>query len=324
MDLINEAKKVFEIEAQAILDLREKVNGKFKDAVGAILACKGKIVVSGMGKSGQIARKIAATLSSTGSPALYLHPAETSHGDLGVISDDDVIMGISYSGETDEMRELIKFVKRKGLKFISISGNLNSSLALASDIALDVSVRKEACPLNLAPTASTAATLAMGDALAIAALVERGFKEEDFAQYHPGGSLGRKLLTKVKDIMHSGDGVPLVELKSSMKDVISVMTSKDVRGVTGVVDGAGKIVGAITDGDLRRRLEKSQSLLDVHAEDLMSRSPKLIDASEMAEKALFMMEQFAIDNLFVVDKKVDSHKPIGIIDLQDVLKARIR
>jgi arabinose-5-phosphate isomerase len=325
MSLIGEAKRVFDIEAQAILDLKGKLDSKFDEAVGHIMDCNGKVVVTGMGKSGQIARKIASTLSSTGTPAIFVHPAETSHGDLGVVSHNDVVLALSYRGETDEMRNLIEFAKRKGLRLISMTGNKESSLALASDVTLDVSIKEEACPLGLAPTASTTAALAMGDALAVAVLTKRGFKTEDFAQFHPGGSLGRKLLTRVRDLMHLGEAVPLVLPETKMKDVISKMTAKEVRGVCGVVDASGNLVGTITDGDLRRRLEKSKNPLDDLAQDIMGKNPKIVDANEMAERALFLMEQFAIQTLFVVDRSTkQAQKPVGLLHLQDILKARVR
>jgi arabinose-5-phosphate isomerase len=320
-----EAKRVFDIEAQAILDLKDKIDGNFDKAVQLLKSCSGKVVVTGMGKSGQIARKVASTLSSTGTPAIFVHPAETSHGDLGVISGGDVILALSYRGETEEMRNLIEFAKRKGVKLISLTGNTKSSLALSSDVHLDVSIKAEACPLGLAPTASTTAALAMGDALAVATLVLRGFKVEDFAQYHPGGSLGRKLLTRVKDLMHSGQALPLVNPETSMKEVIAAMTAKEVRGVCGVVDESGSLLGIITDGDLRRRLDKSKNPLDDRAQDIMARNPKVIDQSELAEKALFLMEQFAIQSLFVVDAASGgSRKPVGLLHLQDLLRARVR
>ncbi len=325
MSSLGEAKRVFEIEAQAILELKNKLDSKFDAAVSLIVECRGKVVVTGMGKSGQIARKIASTLSSTGTPAVFVHPAETSHGDMGVISFGDILLALSYRGETDELRALIEFAKRKGVKLISLTGNLASSLGTASDVALDVSIREEACPLGLAPTASTTAALAMGDALAVAALTKRGFNAQEFAEYHPGGSLGRRLLTRVKDLMHKGEGVPLVQLETGMKEVISAMTAKEVRGVCGVTDATGNLLGIITDGDLRRRLEKSKNPLDDSANDIMVRNPKTVDAAEMAERALFLMEQFAIQSLFVVDRMGGQpQRPVGILHLQDLLKARIR
>jgi arabinose-5-phosphate isomerase len=235
------------------------------------------------------------------------------------------VLALSYRGETDEMQNIIHFIKRKGLKLISMTGNLSSSLAQASDVALDVSIVEEACPLGLAPTSSTTAALAMGDALALAALSQRGFKAEDFAQFHPGGALGRKLLTHVRDLMHSGAALPVVTPETLAKDVISKMTSSEVRGVCAVVDQTGSLIGTITDGDLRRRLDKSKNPLEDCAKDIMGQRPKTVEASELAERALFLMEQFAIQNLFVVDR--DASKPlapVGVIHLQDLLKARIR
>lgn len=325
VSLIGEAKRVFDIEAKSILDLKDKLDERFDKAVVLLLECRGKIVVTGMGKSGQIARKIASTLSSTGTPAIYISPAETSHGDLGVISGGDVILALSYRGETDEMRNIVQFAKRKGVKLISMTGNTSSSLAQASDIALDVSIKEEACPLGLAPTASTTAALAMGDALAVAALSQRGFNAEDFAQFHPGGSLGRKLLTHVRDLMHSGASLPLVTPETKAKEVISKMTAAEVRGVCGVVDNDGNLIGTITDGDLRRRLDKSKNPLDDLAKDIMGTQPKTVEAEELAERALFLMEQFAIQNLFVVDRNSSKPRaPVGMIHLQDLLKARVR
>ncbi len=322
---IGEARRVFEIEAKSILDLREKIDGNFDKAVGFIMNCQGKVIVTGMGKSGQVGRKIASTFSSTGTPAFFVHPAETSHGDMGVVGNQDVIVALSYRGETEELRHILEFAKRKGLKLVSITGNPKSSLAQSSDAILDVSVREEACPLNLAPTASTTAALAMGDALAVAVYTQRGFKAEDFAEFHPGGSLGRKLLTRVKDLMHVGSAIPIVTPQASMKEVISLMTSKEVRGICGVVNENGDLIGAITDGDLRRRLDKSKNPLEGLAKDLVSLNPKVIDSEELAEKALFLMEQFAIQSLFVVDLASNQGKrPVGLLHLQDLLKAKIR
>lgn len=320
--MLGEAKRVLDIEAQAILDLKSKLDVKFDKAVTHLLECPGKVIVTGMGKSGQIGRKIASTLTSTGTPAIFVHPAETSHGDMGVISHLDLVLALSYRGETDELKDLLSFIKRKGLKLISITGNLNSTLAKASDVALDASIKEEACPLGLAPTASTTAALALGDALAVAVLTKRGFKADDFAQFHPGGSLGRKLLTRVKDLMHDVSKIPLVKAENSMKEVIGKMTASEVRGVCGVVDDKGALIGIVTDGDLRRRLEKSINPLEDKVKDIMGKAPKTISGDELAEKALFMMEQFAIQSLFVIDS--DFKKPQGLIHFQDLLKARIR
>ncbi len=325
VDYVLEAKRIIEIEAKAILELRDRIDGSLTKAIELLSECQGKIIVTGMGKSGHIGRKIASTLSSTGSPAVFVHPAESSHGDLGVISKEDSILALSYRGETPEMNHLIQFAARKGVKLVSITGHPKSSLGEASDVVLDVSIREEACPLGLAPTASTTAALVMGDALAMGLLIKRGFKSEDFAEFHPGGSLGRRLLTRVKDLMHSGESLPIVDKSTSMREVLYKMTSRDVRGVAGVTDANGSLVGIVTDGDIRRRLEKSHNPIDDKAEQLMSLNPKTIDQNEMAERALFVMEQFSIQVLFVVDTAgANPKKPLGMIHLQDLLKAKIR
>ncbi|MGE3974906.1 MAG: SIS domain-containing protein [Bdellovibrionales bacterium] len=325
VDFVLEAKRIFEVEAKAILELRDRLDESLTNAIEILSECKGKIVVTGMGKSGLIGRKIASTLSSTGSPAIFVHPAESSHGDLGAVSSEDTILALSYRGETPEMNHLLQYAIRKGLKVVSITGFPKSSLGEASNVVLDVSVREEACPLGLAPTASTTAALVMGDALAMGLLIKRGFKAEDFAEFHPGGSLGRRLLTRVKDLMHSGESVPLVDKSTSMREVLYKMTSRDVRGVAGVLDSTGGLVGIVTDGDIRRRLEKSHNPIDDKAEQLMSLNPKTIDQNELAERALFVMEQFSIQVLFVVDSNgANPKQPLGMLHLQDLLKAKVR
>ena len=326
---LDRAKEVFEIESQAILNLESKINEDFLNAVDEILKTEGKVVVSGMGKSGIIGKKLAATLSSTGTPSFFLHPAEASHGDLGVITEKDLVIAVSYGGKSDELDTLFNHIKRKGVKLIGITGNIDSKLAKASDLILNVSVEKEACPLNLAPTASSTATLAMCDALAMVLLDERGFQEEDFAMYHPGGSLGRKLLTRVKDITSEQKGLPLVREDDSAKAVVDMMTTKDVRGVCGVVDADEQLKGVITDGDVRRWLRRffagSESIEDVRAKDLMSLNPKCINENEMAQKALYLMEQFSISSLFVLGKNEDgSVKTVGLLHIQDLLDAKIK
>lgn len=322
---LEEAAKVFDIEARAILDLKNRTGENFIKALDFLVGCKGKVVVTGMGKSGIIARKIAATFSSTGTPAIFVHPAESSHGDLGMITKGDVVLAISYSGETAELSHILAYAARKDIPLIGLTGKTKSALAQASQIAIDIGVKEEACPIGLAPTASTTATLAMGDALAVALMKRRGFKTEEFAEFHPSGSLGARLLTRVKDLMHSGEAVAVVRKTDDMKSVIAKMTSKDVRGVAGVVDDAGQLIGIITDGDLRRRLDKSQNPLQDKAGDIMSSNPKMIDLEEMAEKALYKMEQFTVQSLFVVDKGSSTPlKPIGILHFQDLLKAKIR
>jgi arabinose-5-phosphate isomerase len=322
---LEEAGRVLDIEARAVQNLKARLGEPFVKAVDLLFRCDGKIVVTGMGKSGQIGRKIASTMSSTGSPAVFLHPAEGSHGDLGVVGLKDVIFAISYGGETPELRDVLGYAARKGIPLIACTGNANSSLARAAEVVLDIKVEEEACPLRLAPTASSTVTLALGDALAMCLMKRRGFKEEDFAEYHPGGSLGRRLLTRVEDVMHAGEGLPLVKLEAGMREVLALMTRKEVRGVAGVIDAKGNLIGIITDGDIRRRLEKSHNPLEDQITDLMSKNPKTVDAGELAEKALFMMEQFAIQNLFVVRRSSENpHEPVGVLHLQDLLRAKIR
>lgn len=325
LNLIEEAKKVLAIEAQAVAALIPRINQNFISAVETIFSSKGKLITTGIGKSGIIARKLASTFSSTGTPSVYLHPAESSHGDLGVISAEDVILVFSYRGEAEELSAILSYAGRKGNKIIAFTGAPESRLGKASNFVIDCSVSAEACPLNLAPTASTTAALAMGDALAMAVLLKRGFKNTEFAEYHPGGSLGRRLL-RVRDVMHTGESLPIVKIATPMVQVVSVMTAKEVRGSAGVVNESNELVGIITDGDLRRRLEKSQNPLEGTAKDIMSLNPKTIDAEEMAERALFIMEEFRIQILFVVENQLDkaSKAPVGIIHLQDLLKNKIR
>lgn len=315
---LNQAKRVLRIEADAILNLIEKIGPEFDEAVRLLFQCKGKVVVTGMGKSGQICRKIAATLASTGTPAFFLHPAEGIHGDLGMIAKGDVVVAISYSGETGELLQILPSVKRLGIPIVCMTGNPKSSLAKFSEIVLDLGVREEACPMGLAPTSSTTVTLAMGDALAISVLERRGFKEDDFALLHPGGSLGRKLLIKVKDLMRVGADVPLIRESASMREALLEITSKHL-GITGVMDEEGKISGIITDGDLRRHLnKKDMDFFSYRPTDIMSRQPKTITQDELASKALHLMETHAITSLFVLG---DLSYPIGIIHVHDIMKA---
>jgi arabinose-5-phosphate isomerase len=324
MNLKDEAKRVIAIEAQAVAALGLRIDDRFLEAVEIVYGCKGKVITTGIGKSGIIARKLASTLSSTGTPAIFLHPAESSHGDLGVVSSEDVIAVFSYRGEADELIAILNYSARKGLKVIAFTGSQDSRLGRSAQIILDCSVNTEACPLNLAPTASTTAALAMSDALAMAVLLKRGFQSEEFAEYHPGGALGRKLL-RVRDVMHSGNSLPIVKLDTPMIQVVSVMTAKEVRGTAGVINDKNELSGVITDGDLRRRLEKSQNPLEGTAKEVMTLNPKTIDAEEMAEKALFIMEEFRIQMLFVVDSLLGNPKqPIGLIHLQDLLKSKVR
>tara|TARA_B100000749_G_scaffold28537_1_gene20055 strand:- start:48968 stop:49945 length:978 start_codon:yes stop_codon:yes gene_type:complete len=323
---IQEAKRVLKIEAEAILKKMEVLDESFVRCIDLIMSCKGKVIVSGMGKSGQIGAKISSTLSSTGTPSLFLSPAESTHGDLGVFRADDLLLAISNGGESSEMAPMLGFASRKGIPVIAMTGNLTSSLAKSATEVIDISIDEEACPLKLAPTTSSTVTLALGDALAMTVLKKRGFDEQMYAEFHPGGSLGRRLLTTVKDVMHSGEALPLVSLDTPMNQVISAMTSKEVRGVAGVIDSSEELIGIVTDGDIRRFLEKGDlEMLKGRAENYMSRSPKTIDSSELAQKALFVMEQFSIQTLFVVDKGTDNpSKPIGLIHLQDLLKSKIK
>jgi len=323
MSDVKEAQRVLDIEARAIASLKSRIGESFVGAVDTLCNCRGKVVVAGMGKSGHIGRKIAATMSSTGTPSLFLHPAESSHGDMGILVPSDVLIVISYGGGSQELQDLLSFATRKGIPLIAITGNLKSQLAESATHVLDISVTEEACPLGLAPTSSSTATLAMGDALAMATLKRKGFKEEDFAEFHPGGRLGRRLLTRVKDIMHDNGHLPVVAVGSAMSDALKIMTGGEVRGVVAVVDAASQLAGILTDGDLRRHLEKQQNPLDAKVEDLMSTKPKTISANELAAKAMFLMEQFSINSLFVVDPDADTDKPVGVIHLQDLVKAKI-
>jgi arabinose-5-phosphate isomerase len=309
------ARKVLEIEARAILDLVSRIDDRVERAVEALFACTGRVVVTGMGKSGIIAQKVSATFASTGTPSLYLHPVEAIHGDLGRIVKGDAVLAISYSGDTEEILALVPAVKRLGSALVSLTGNPRSALAAASDVHLDVSIREEACPLGLAPTASTTAALAMGDALAMALLERRGFTAENFAVLHPGGPLGDKLL-RVEDVMHVGNEVPRVRLDTKMKDVLFEMTRKRL-GMTTVVDDEDRLRGILSDGDLRRQMERhGYGLLDRTAEECMTPKPILIDRHEHATGALDLMESRKITALVITDAdgKVD-----GIVHLHDLL-----
>lgn len=317
--IVQEAKRVIQVEADALRALAERIDGEFERAVEMILSSRGRVVVSGMGKSGLVGQKIASTMASTGTPAFFLHPAEGIHGDLGMIMKGDVVIGVSNSGETEELLRILPVIKRLGARLIAMTGNPASTLGRAGDIVLDISVKEEACPLGLAPTASTTATLAMGDALAVALLVQRGFSAEDFALFHPGGSLGKKLLLTVADFMHSGDAMPLVSEETPMREALFVITAKKL-GASGVVDAGGRLVGVITDGDLRRALERGSDIINQPAGALMTRNPKRIKGMELAAKALQQMEEFSITSLFVFEDDT-SDIPIGIIHLHDLLKA---
>ncbi len=319
-NILDIAKRVLKTEAEAIYALIEKLGSNFEKAVEIIYESKGRVVVTGMGKSGLVGKKIAATLASTGTPAFFLHPAEAGHGDLGMVTFNDVIIAISNSGETEEIVGLIPFLKRFNLRLISITGNPESTLSREADVTLDVSVKEEACPLGIVPTASTTATLAMGDALAVALLMKRGLKEEDFAFFHPGGIIGKKLLIKVKDLMHRGDAIPQVFLGTPMSKTVVEMSSKRL-GHTLVLDNNGRVTGIVTDGDLRRGIEKwGGKLFEFAAEEVMTRNPKTVSEEELAAKALSIMESHSITTLVVPD---GDGRAIGIIHLHDILKQGI-
>ncbi|WP_305041244.1 KpsF/GutQ family sugar-phosphate isomerase [Geoalkalibacter sp.] len=315
------ARQVLAVEADAVRALMERLDERFERAVEMVLACQGRVVITGMGKSGLICQKIASTMASTGTPALFLHPAEGIHGDLGMLMKGDVVIAISNSGETEEIARILPVIKRMGLPLIAMTGNIRSTLGRAGDVTLDISVKEEACPLGLAPTASTTATLAMGDALAVALLERRGFREEDFALFHPGGALGKKLLLRVEDMMHSGSAIPLVGENTLLKEALFEITSKKL-GVTGVVDGQGNLVGVFTDGDLRRRIEGGFDILNAPIGTIMSANPKRILRSNLAAKALQRMEEHSITSLFVFESD-ESRVPVGIIHIHDLLKAGV-
>lgn len=319
-DIIKVAKRVLETEAEAIYSLIRKLNSNFEKAVDLVFSCRGRVVVSGMGKSGLVGKKIAATLASTGTPAFFLHPAEASHGDLGMVTERDIVIAISNSGETAELVGLIPFLKRYRVKLISMTGNTKSTLAKASDVMLDISVKEEACPMGIIPTASTTATMAMGDALSVALLTKRGLSEKDFALLHPGGSIGKKFFIKVEDLMHSGEGLPVVTLETPVSKALIEMSSKRL-GHAVVVDKQNRLTGVITDGDVRRGLEKWEGrLFKMKVKKVMTENPKTISREELAAKALSIMESCSITALIVPD---DDGRPVGIIHLHDILRQGI-
>ena len=313
------ARKVLAIEAEAISALIQRLDGQFLDAVNLILACSGRVVVSGIGKSGHIARKIASTMASTGTPAFFVHPAEASHGDLGMIQNDDVLVALSYSGESAELLTIVTVIKREGAKLIAITGNENSTLARQADVHLDARVAQEACPLNLAPTASTTAALALGDALAIALLDARGFSEKDFARKHPGGALGRRLLTRVSDVMRSGADVPHVPDTATLSEALLEISRKGM-GMTAILDSQGRVTGIFTDGDLRRALEQADDIRSARVAALMSRSPRTISADKLAAEAVQLMERHRISQLLVVTAE---GKLAGALNTHDLFRAKV-
>ena len=313
------ARKTFEIEAAAVLELATRIGDEFVQAVGLMMVCPGRVVVMGIGKSGHIGHKIAATLASTGTPAMFVHPAEASHGDLGMIRDVDVVLAISNSGESQELIAILPVLSRLGVALIAITGGMQSTLAKHACVTLDSSVAREACPLNLAPTASTTAQLALGDALAVALLDARGFKEEDFARSHPGGALGRKLLTHVSDVMRSGDAVPQVLPESSFTDLMREMSAKGL-GASAVVDAGQRVLGIFTDGDLRRLVEKGVDLRHLTAADVMHADPRTLSADALAVEAVALMEQYRINSVLVVDK---AGVLCGALNTNDLMRAKV-
>jgi arabinose-5-phosphate isomerase len=312
------ARKVLRIEAAAILALVDRVNGDFERAVQLLFDCRGRVIVTGMGKSGLICRKIAATFSSTGTSAWFLHPAEAIHGDLGAIRDDDVVLAVSYSGETEELIRLLESIRRIGARLIALTGDPSSTLARAADVTLDCGIRKEACPMNLVPTASTTAALAMGDALAMTLLVRKGFREDQFASLHPGGKLGRRLM-RVDHVMHAGDAAPVVRTATRMADVFHEMSSKRL-GMTCVVDDDGRLTGVFTDGDLRRLLTRTTDVLTLTAVQVMTRNPLTIDRRLLAVEALKIMEARKVTSVVVVDGE---RRVEGVVHLHDLWRTQM-
>ncbi len=317
MDAIAKGKEVVRIEAQAVQSLENKIGKEFAGAVELIASISGRVVITGMGKSGLIARKIVATLNSTGTAAIYMHPSDAVHGDLGMVRPEDVVICISKSGDTEEVVQLLPMFKRIGVPIISVLGNRDSKLGRESDFVLDAGVEQEACPYDLAPTASTTAALVIGDALAIALLERKNFTEQEFAMFHPGGNLGKRLLLKVEELMVKGKDVPVVLNTASLREAILVMTSGRL-GATCVVNSSGELAGIITDGDLRRLLQKNLVFSQVTADDVMTKNPKVVRSNVLAVAAIEVMENFNITQLIVID---ESHKPVGMLHLHDLVKA---
>ncbi|MBC3870484.1 KpsF/GutQ family sugar-phosphate isomerase [Undibacterium oligocarboniphilum] len=317
------ASETLQIEADALIQLQERLRAgdapAFSQAVSMLLSCHGRVVVSGIGKSGHIARKISATFASTGTPSFFVHPAEAAHGDLGMVTPQDVFIAISYSGEASELMSILPIIKRLGVRLIALTGNPQSSLAGIADIHLNLHVDKEACPLNLAPTASTTVTLALGDALAVAVLDARGFREEDFARSHPGGALGRRLLTYVKDVMRTGEAIPSVTPDTGLTTALLEITKKGM-AMTAVVDAENKVVGVFTDGDLRRLIETSQDFTQIRIADVMHTNPRSVRADQLAVEAVEVMETYRINQLLVTD---NAHKLLGALHIHDLTRAKV-
>ena len=317
--MLARARTTFDIEAAAVLGLKDRVGRSFVEAVHRIMAVRGRVVVMGMGKSGHVGRKIAATLASTGTPAMFVHPAEASHGDLGMIKSVDLVLAVSNSGEVEELTVILPVVKRQGVPLIAMTGRADSTLGRHADIVLDCGVEKEACPLNLAPTASTTAQMAMGDALAVALLDARGFGTDDFARSHPGGALGRKLLTHVSDVMRTGDAVPRVAPAATLSELMREMSAKGL-GATAVVDTAGRAIGIFTDGDLRRKIETGADLRALTAAEVMHANPRTLRADALAAEAAELMEQHRITSVLVVDA---AGLLIGALSINDLMRAKV-
>ena len=312
------ARQVLRIEADAVLALSGRIDGAFLQALSLILNCRGRVIVSGIGKSGHIGRKIASTLASTGTPTFFVHPAEASHGDLGMITEDDVVIGISNSGESAELLNIVPSIKRQGAKLIAMTGNAKSSLSRDADVHLDAAVAHEACPLNLAPTASTTAALALGDALAVALLDARGFGAEDFARSHPGGSLGRRLLTRMHDVMRSGEAIPVVGPEASIAEAIREITRGTI-GMTVVVSAERKVLGILTDGDLRREVLKHPDLSRLTVREVMTANPRVMNPDKLAAEAVEMMEKYKINQIPVVD---EAGCLVGALNMHDLFQAK--
>lgn len=318
-DFAASGRRVFDIEVRGLAAVGARVDGDFSRACALLLACKGRVVCTGMGKSGHVARKIAATLASTGTPAFYVHPGEAGHGDLGMVTDADVVVALSYSGESDELLQLLPVLKRQGNALVAMTGRVGSTLALASAVHLDVSVPEEACPLHLAPTSSTTASLAMGDALAVALLEARGFTADDFARSHPAGALGRRLLLHIADVMHTGDAVPRVRADATVSEALAEISRK-MLGMTAVVDGAGRLLGLYTDGDLRRSLDAGIDVRTAAISEVMTCDPRTIGADALAAEAAQLMEAHKIGGLIVVDS---DGRAVGALNIHDLLRARV-
>ena len=318
-DILNAARDVLHIESSALTDLSAHLDAQFVKAIELIMACTGRVVVSGMGKSGHIGRKIAATLASTGTPAFFVHPGEASHGDLGMIMPEDVMLALSNSGKSDELLAILPLVKRSGAKLITVTGDMDSPMALLADAHILVAVKREACPLNLAPTASTTAALALGDALAVVLLKIRGFNEEDFARSHPGGSLGKKLLTYVNDVMRTGERIPVVQSGASLTDSLLEISKKQL-GMVAIVDSAHKVLGVLTDGDVRRLFEKGVDVRTLTVDEVMSPNPRTITQDVLAVSAVELMQRHHINQVLVVD---EAQKLIGALNIHDLFAAKV-